>query len=43
MSKFTKLISSLGNENLPGLIIFIGLVMLSWIFFLGDMVLGTVQ
>jgi len=42
MSKLTKLFLDLGNKNLPALIIFIGLVMLSWTFVLGDMVLGTV-
>lgn len=43
MSKVANWFWSLGSENFPTLIIGIGLVMLSWVFFLGDMVLAVVQ
>lgn len=39
MSKVATFIWSLGSDNLPLLFIIIGAVMLSWMFFLGDMVL----
>jgi len=41
MSKVAAFIWSLGSDNLPLLFIAIGAVMLSWMFFLGDMVLAT--
>ena len=43
MAKISSFIWSLGNENLPLFIILIGAVMLSWIFFLGDMILPLIQ
>lgn len=41
MAKVTAFVWSLGSENLPVLIIAIGAVMLSWLFFLGDIVLNA--
>lgn len=40
MSKVAAFIWSLGTDNLPLLFIIIGAMMLSWMFFLGDIVLG---
>jgi len=41
MKKVAGFIWSLGSDNLPLLFIAIGAVMLSWLFFLGDIVLAT--
>lgn len=41
MTKAKAFFWSLGSDNLPGLFIAIGAVMLSWLFFLGDMVLAA--
>jgi len=41
MSKVAAFIWSLGTDNLPLLFIIIGAVMLSWMFFIGDMVLAS--
>lgn len=43
MSKLTDFIWSLGSENIPLLFILIGVLMLAWIFFLGDMILPFIQ
>lgn len=38
MSKVIAFIWSLGDENTPLLFLGLGAIMLSWLFFLGDMV-----
>ena len=40
MANFVR---SLGDDNIPTLFVIIGVVMLSWIFFLGDMILPAIQ
>ena len=41
MSKVVSFVWSLGSDNIPLLFVAIGAVMLSWLFFLGDMVMAT--
>jgi len=41
MTKVTAFFWSLGSDNIPLLFIMIGAVMLSWLFFAGDMVLAS--
>lgn len=39
MAAVKKFVWSLGSDNIPLLFVIIGALMLSWLFFLGDMVL----
>lgn len=41
MAKVASFVWSLGSDNIPLLFILVGAVMLSWLFFVGDMVLGS--
>lgn len=41
MAAVKSFIWSLGTDNIPVLFIGIGALMLAWIFFLGDIVLGA--
>lgn len=43
MTAVMDYIWSLGSDNLPVLFIAIGAVMLSWLFFAGDMILPYIQ
>ncbi|MCW8914928.1 MAG: hypothetical protein OQK24_03625 [Magnetovibrio sp.] len=38
-----NIFSDLGGEGIPTLFVVIGVLMLSWIFFLGDMILPLIQ
>ena len=42
MAAVKSFVWSLGSDNLAGFIIGIGLVMLAWVFYVGDIVLGAV-
>ena len=39
VSKIVSYVWSLGSDNLPLFFIIVGVIMLAWVFFVGDMVL----